>query len=97
MTKEELTSQLLDLGFKHDVYSEYHNEAFEHKKYIFGRKRLSLEMFVDYYNLRIVWHYGEGKKISKNYYMSKEVSSYKSAKTLINDFVSYCGKMYGIK
>lgn len=90
-------SQLLDLGFKRDVFSEYHNEVFEHREYVFGGKRLNLEAFVDYYNLRLVWRYGDGKKVGKNYYMSREVASCDSAKSLVEEFVLYCKREYGIR
>ena len=97
MTREELENQFADLGFKHDVFSEYNNDVFENMEYVLGDKRLNLEAFVDYYNLRLIWHYCDGKKVSKNYYISKEVADYNSAKALIEDFVAYCMVEYGIK
>lgn len=96
MTKEEFEFSLEFYGFKKQRFTEYNNDAFVNNSYEFGEKQLNLEVFVDYYNVRIVWWYGEGKKVSKCYYVNNELVLYDDARKFIDDFVLSMRTKYGI-
>ena len=96
MIRDEFEFGLEFYGFTKQRYSEYNNNAFVNNSYSYGDKNLKLEVFVDYYNVRIVWWYGEGKKVSKCYYVKKDLSLYSDAKKLIDEFVSSMRALYGI-
>lgn len=96
MTRENLEEQLENLGFSQDVSHEYHNDVFTTSAYPYRDMCLSIEAYVDRYNLKLIWRYSDGKRVGKNFYMSKEVSDYASAEDLINDFVSFCIDFYKI-
>lgn len=97
MTRDEFEFSLEFYGFKKQRFSEYNNDAFVNKCYSFCDRQLHLEVFVDYYNVRIVWWYGEGKKVSKCYYVKKDLAQYNDARRLIDEFVLSMRKLYGIQ
>lgn len=95
MTRDEFEYGLEFYGFSKQRFSEYNNDAFENTGYVFGEKRLHIEVFVDYYNIRIVWWHEKGKKVSKCYYVKKDLSIYNDAKRFIDDFLISMMSTYG--
>lgn len=97
MTRDEFEYSLEFYGFTKQRYSEYNNDAFVNMSYGYEDKHLNLEVFVDKYNIRIVWWHEEGKKVSKCYYVKKDLVLYNDAKKLIDDFVVSMRSLYGIQ
>ena len=97
MTREDFKQQLQSRGFKGERFSEYHNDVFRHETYRYKGSRLFIEVFVNYYNVRLVWWHQKGRKVAKNYYVGKELRDYKNVEELISDFVDCMTKDYGIK
>lgn len=93
MTTEEFKESLIKNGFRREKYSEYHNECFLNEDY----KGMRIELFVDYYSIRIVWYYIKHKKVSKCYYCRKILKEIGSAETLLDAFVDEVRKSYNIK
>ena len=60
MTQEEVKGKLLDLGFTFERNEEYHRD-----EYTSMYKNTKVEIFVDYYSLRLVWWYRPFKKSAK--------------------------------
>ena len=96
MTKEEVRQGLLNLGFTHNIYNEYHRVVMTKKYLVFVENRLDLEVYLDYYNVRILWWYETGKKVSKSFYLNGEISSLSNIEELLSTFVGYCVGTYGI-
>lgn len=88
MSREELEQQLMNSGFRKERFSEYHNNAFVNDTYKYKDSLISLEVFVDRYNVRIIWWHDKGKKVSKNYYINKEIVEFKDVEELINTFIT---------
>ena len=66
MTKEELHSFLTSEGYSYERDNEYHRDVFT--KYIDGKK---LEVFADYYTIRVLWWYEHNRKTSTSAYLRK--------------------------
>ena len=96
MTKEEVKTSLLNLGFTNTVDLEYHRDVMTKKNLNFGENCLNLEFFLDYYNVRILWWYEPTKKVSKSYYLRGDISSFSSVEELLSSFIDYCVSTYGI-
>ena len=64
MTQEEVKGKLLDLGFTFERNEEYHRD-----EYTSMYKNTKVEIFVDYYSLRLVWWYRSFKKAAKCFYL----------------------------
>ena len=96
MTKEEFELSLESCGFSKQRFTEYNNNAFVNKSFEYDNAMLNLEVFVDRYNVRIVWWHKNGKKVSKCFYINKEVALHENARTLIEDFVALMKSTYGI-
>lgn len=94
MTREQLKEQLMKAGFEMERNDEYHNDVFRHKTY--GKFGLHIEVFVDYYNVRMVWWHQNGRKVAKNYYVKTELIDYESAENLIETFVNSMIVTYGV-
>ena len=94
MTREELKEQLQKAGFETERNEEYHNDVFRHEAY--GRHGLHLEVYVDYYNVRMVWWHQKGRKVAKNYYVKAELIDYESVESLIDAFVKSMIDTYGV-
>lgn len=60
MTKEEVKEKLLDLGFTYERNEEYHRD-----EYTSMYKNTKVEIFVDYYSLKLVWWYESNRKAAK--------------------------------
>lgn len=64
MTKEEVKEKLLDLGFTYERNEEYHRD-----EYTSMYKNTKVEIFVDYYSLKLVWWYRPNGKAAKCFYL----------------------------
>lgn len=67
--KEEIKEKLLDLGFTYERNEEYHRD-----EYISMYKNTKVEIFLDYYSLKLVWWYKPNRKAAKCFllkYMTK--------------------------
>ena len=64
MTKEEVKDKLLNLGFTYERNEEYHRD-----EYTSMYKNTKVEIFVDYYSLKLVWWYEPNKKAAKCFYL----------------------------
>ena len=64
MTQEEVKEKLLDLGFTYWRNEEYHRD-----EYTSMYKNTKVEIFVDYYSLKLVWLYRPNSKAAKCFYL----------------------------
>lgn len=64
MTKEEVKEKLLHLGFTYERNEEYNRD-----EYISMYKNTKVEIFVDYYSLKLVWWYRPNSKAAKCFYL----------------------------
>ena len=86
---------LINLGFERDKFSEYHNDVFTNDCY--GEKKLSIEVYVDSYNVRFVWKLGNGKKVGKCFYIHREIAECEKVADMISEFIHYSIKLYGLE
>jgi len=86
MTQEEVKGKLLDLGFTFERNEEYHRD-----EYTSMYKNTKVEIFVDYYSLRLVWWYRPFKKAAKCFYLKymKEPLDEKFVEGVIMDLALY--------
>ena len=66
MTRGELYTFLRREGYTYERDNEYHRDVFTN--YIDGNK---IEVFADYYTVRILWWYEPNRKTSTSAYISK--------------------------
>ena len=101
MTKEELTIGLENLKFKNWYDDEFHRHVYindstkvelSDNRYV----KVNLELYVDYYTLRIIWWLEKGKKVTKSYYMKREVEKIACMNELLSLFVTQCSMDYGV-
>ena len=64
MTQEEVKDKLLSLGFSYERNNEYHRD-----EYTSMYKNTKVEIFVDYYSLKLVWWYRPNRKAAKCFYL----------------------------
>ena len=64
MTKEDVKEQLLNLGFTYERNEEYHRD-----EYTSMYKNTKVEIFVDYYSLKLTWWYRPSSKAAKCFYL----------------------------
>lgn len=64
MTKEDVKEQLLNLGFTYERNEEYHRD-----EYTSMYKNTKVEIFVDYYSLKLTWWYRPNSKAAKCFYL----------------------------
>ena len=64
MTKEEVKDKLLSLGFSYGRNEEYHRD-----EYTSMYKNTKVEIFVDYYSLKLVWWYRPNRVAGKCFYL----------------------------
>lgn len=64
MTQEEVKGKLLDLGFTFERNEEYHRD-----EYTSIYENAKVEIFVDYYSLKLVWWYRPSSKAAKCFYL----------------------------
>ena len=72
MTQEKVKEKLLDLGFTYERNEEYHRD-----EYTSMYKNTKVEIFVDYYSLKLVWWYRPNSKAAKCFhlkYMTKPLN-----------------------
>lgn len=96
MTRDEFEFSLESNGFTKQRFTEYNNDAFVNGNYCFEDKQLHLEVFVDFYNVRIIWWHEKGKKVSKCYYVKNDLPLFEDAKTLLDNFIRSMKTLYGI-
>ena len=100
MTREELKSQLTELKFEHWYDEEFHRDMFTNKasEVKVGEKTLflSLNVFVDYHTVRIVWWYDENRKVTKCYYVLRDMGKASSFSEVLTKFAEDCSKAYGV-
>lgn len=101
MTKDELKSQLAETKFEFWRDDEFHRDVYTNKsaKVTLDESKsliVNLELFVDYYTLRIVWWLEKGKKVTKSYYMKRDVEKICDLNELLGVFVSLCSTDYGV-
>ena len=96
MTKAEFGKQLEDLGFTKQKFAEYHNTVYENEDYEYKHRKMSLEIFVDHYNVRVVWWHQKGKKVTKCYSVFNEIANYKEIHALLADFFDEMIVLYKI-
>lgn len=100
MNKDELKEQLIEANFEiwHD--DEFHRDTFTNKtaKIDVDEKTLkvSLQVFVDYYTVRIIWWIEPNKKVAKSYYVNPTIKEIVGIDELLSAFVAECSVMYGV-
>ena len=95
MNITEFKAELIVLGFKREKNTEYNNDVFTNESY--GDGKLCIEVYVDSYNVRFVWKLGNGKKVSKCFYIHRDIAECEKVADLISEFIHYSIKLYGIK
>lgn len=102
MTREEFESQLKSLGFYYEKEEEFHRDVFINDHYRFVRLsemsmyKASLVIYVDRYTTRIIWWLDKNHKLTKSYYMNKDVAESSLAVSLISSFIDYCEETYKV-
>lgn len=101
MTQEEFKQQLTELDFRYDRYGEYNRDAYDNDHYRLVDHenkiyKVRLEIFIDYYTVRMVWWLDNSHKLSKCYYVNKEIRENELAVSVIRSFIDYCVKTYGV-
>lgn len=96
MTKIEFEQELEKLGFSKQRFSEYHNNVYVNENYDYKNRKMSLDIYVDFYNVRIVWRYQKGKKVAKCYSVFKEIADSKETSVLLADFFESMIELYKI-
>lgn len=100
MTREKLKEKLIEANFElwHD--DEFHRDMFTNEKAKIkkGEKTLSfnLQVFVDYYTVRIIWYYDGRNKVSKSYYMRNDIDKINSVDELLSSFIAETSQKYKI-
>ena len=89
MTREEFTNQLESLDFHYDRYGEYNRDAYDNDQ-------VRLEIFVDYYTVRMVWRLNNSHKLSRCYYVNREIKESELAVSIISRFIVYCVETYKV-
>lgn len=99
MTKSDLKVELLKLKFDYWKNEEFNRDEFCGLiKFSSGDEKFDarLDVQVDYYNVRIIWYYEKGKKVSKCYYLNKDFAGFKDLSEMLSTFFAYCIKTYKI-
>lgn len=101
MSREELEKQLSASKFRFWRDEEYHRDAYTNENALIktenGLKiRASLEIFIDYYTVRIVWYLENGRKVAKSYYVHKLPNNFDSLDSLLSDFANECFTLYKV-
>ena len=101
MTREEFTNQLESLDFHYDRYGEYNRDAYDNDHYRlvdYENKvyKVRLEIFVDYYTVRMVWRLNNSHKLSRCYYVNREIKESELAVSIISRFIVYCVETYKV-
>lgn len=90
MTKEEVKELFMSLGYAYERDEEYHRDYYTTKY-----NDTKVEIFVDYYTLRVLWWYEPRMRVGKNYRMSQ--MNEPLGEHFIEDAISDLKKEYGIK
>ena len=101
MTREEFESQLKSLDFHFEREEEYHRDVFinDHYKFVRFQKyeyKVSIVIYVDRYTTRIIWWLDNSHRLTKSYYMNKDVKDLPLAVSLISSFINYCEETYKV-
>ena len=100
MTKEELKEKLIEANFElwHD--DEFHCDTFMSKtaKVELNERtfEVSLQVYVDYYTVRITWWIESNKKVAKSYYVNSAIKEVESLNELLCAFLYECSVKYGV-
>ena len=101
MTREEFERQLISLDFHFEREEEFHRDVFDNFDFrivyqSLDMYRVRLVIYVDRYTVRMVWWLDDNHKLTKSYYMHKEVKEEKLAVSLITSFVENCKDVYKV-
>lgn len=69
MKSEELTNFLTSHGYYYERDSEYNRDVFTNPSIKVGDQMTKMEIFADYYTVRLVWWYGPHQKVGTSTYM----------------------------
>ena len=101
MSREELKEKLIEAKFEYGHDDEFHRDVFTNEKAKIkkGEKSLfvNLQVFVDYYTVRIIWYYDGRNKVSKSYYMRKDIDKINSVDELFSSFIAETSQKYKIE
>ena len=100
MTRGELKSQLIELKFDSWHDDEFNRDVFTNKttEIIVGERSfsLSLHVFIDYHTVKVVWWYEKNKKVTKCYYMLRDIGAVSSFRDVLAKFAEDCSMLYMI-
>lgn len=101
MDKIELDKQLLERKFEYWRDDEFHRDVYTNKKAeieVCEGKLIcaNLEIFVDYYTMRVIWRIASGRKIGTTYYMKRDLGGIDTIDTILTEFAQNCVSDYGV-
>lgn len=83
--------------------SEYNRDYFQKRDYPlenlrdFSKFTANIVVLVDYYNVTVRWYHESGQKVSKSFYIHRDLPEYESAEILLSMFIEYCIDTFQIK
>ena len=100
MTRDELKTQLAELKFDNWRDDEFNRDVFTNKTadVVVGERSfsLNLQVFVDYHTVKVVWWYDNNKKVTKCYYMLRDIGAVGSFRDVLAKFAEECSVLYMI-
>ena len=88
MTRKEFCEGLKNLDFFYERENEFNRDVFTNDHFQLATNdleiyKLSLVVYVDRYTMRLVWWLDDNHKVTKRYYMHKEVKDSDSVVSLL--------------
>jgi len=101
MTREEFCEGLKNLDFFYDRENEFNRDVFTNDHFQLVTNdldiyKLSLVVYVDRYTMRLVWWLDDNHKVTKSYYMYKEVKDSDSVISLLMLCVKSLVELYKV-
>lgn len=99
MKVESLKRLFESFGFKYERDDEYRRDFYYNDGVLSlscGVYALYIEVFVDYYTMRINFRSKGGTRLCKSYRVFDELPNYDSLDELFIDFIKSCGVLYGV-
>lgn len=101
MTREELCEGLKNLDFFYERENGFNRDVFTNDHFMLATNslkyyKLSLVVYVDRYTVRVVWWLDDNHKVTKSYYMHKEVKDSDSVVSLLVTCVMSLVELYKV-
>ena len=101
MTREEFCEGLKNLDFFYERENEFNRDVFTNDHFQLVTNdlkiyKLSLVVYVDRYTMRLIWWLDDNHKVTKSYYMHKEVKDSDSVVLLLMSCVKSLVELYKV-